>query len=665
MRITITLLICLLFGWTHLQAQIPIMVTGTVTDSMNQPVAVVNVTIIAGAGGIVEYNNTVYTNQSGVYFDSFTVSSNNSHGFLKLYTTNCHGDTVIQYRTWHAPSDSFIVNFQYCPTNPGGGHGCNANFSWLSTSGLGIQFNPASTGTQYTYQWHFGDGNSSTQASPHHTYAQAGSYSVILVVTNTNPGGCLDSATHVVTVTNTGPCHAGFNYVASGSKVSFLNSSTGNPTSYLWNFGDGHTGTGSHPVHQYSSPGPFWVCLTISGPNCHSTFCDSVFLGPPTGGCHAKFTYTVQDTTIALTSQSNGTVFGWDFGDGHTSSSQHPTHTYASTGTYTVCHWTSIPGTTCADTVCHMITIHSSNLWKLCGQVVTGNHGADHATVYLIAYDSAQGGILTAVDSTLVAPASGGKYCFHHVPTGSYRVKAALNHASTVYHQYMPTYFDTTLFWFNAHHIYLSSNLNHVDINMVAGNNPGGPGFIGGLVSQGANKMSGPGDPMEGVSILLIKDYIHGVTHTTSGVDGTFRFDNIAYGTYQVVVEIPGKISEVHWATLAPGQDSVKGLQFNVHNTTITTGIFPGPRAPTVDVRWYPNPARDHLVLQAEGRLNTTLDLVITDLTGRVQLAAAHVLAQDGDVYVADLKGIAAGMYMIELRQDGRVVMQGKLVRID
>ena len=146
---------------------------------------------------------------------------------------------------------------------------------------------------------------------------------------------------------------------------------------------------------------------------------------------------------------------------------------------------------------------------------------------------------------------------------------------------------------------------------------------------------------------------------------GTFRFDNIAYGTYQVVVEIPGKISEVHWATLAAGQDSVKGLQFNVHSTTITTGIFPGPRAPTVDVRWYPNPARDHLVLQAEGRLNSTLDLVITDLTGRVQLAAAHVLAQDGDVYVADLKGIAAGMYMIELRQDGRVVMQGKLVRID
>lgn len=666
MRTTITLLITLLFGWTQLQAQIPIMVTGTVTDSMNQPVAVVNITTIAGSGGTVEYYNTVYTNQSGAYFDSFTVSNLNSHGFLTIFTTNCHGDTIIQHLTWHAPSSAFTVDFQYCPSNPTGSTGCNANFTWQSTGGLSVQFIPVSSGTQFSYLWHFGDGSTSTQSNPIHTYAQNGTYTVVLVVINNNPGGCLDSANNVVTVPIGGPCTAGFGYAASGYTVSFSDSSQGHPTSYLWNFGDGHTGTGSNPVHHYNAPGPFWVCLTITGPNCQSTFCDSVFLGPPTGGCVAQYSHSQQGNTVSFVSQSNGSVFGWDFGDGNGATAQHPTHTYAAPGTYMVCHWTSIPGTTCADTVCHTLVVGPApNAWDICGQVITGNHGADHATVYLIAYDSAQGGILTAVDSTFVNPVGGGQYCFHNLPAGTYRVKAALNPASTVYHQYMPTYFDTTLFWFNAYPLHLSANLNHIDIHMVPGSNPGGPGFIGGLVSQGANKTTGPGDPMEGISVLLLKNYVEGVTHTTSGADGTFRFENIDYGTYQVVVEIPGKVSEVHWATVSPGQDSVKDLQFNVHTTTITTGIFPMPGAPEVDVRWYPNPAQDQVVFQADGNLNAPVDLLITDLTGRVLLAASKVLAQQGDVHVADLKSLAAGFYLVELRQNGQVVKQGKLVRID
>jgi PKD repeat protein len=665
MRTPITFLICLFFGWAQLQAQTPIIVTGHITDSFNQPVVTMNVTIKAGSGGAVEYSNTVYTNQNGQYNDSFSLS-NGTHGFLTLISSNCHGDTLYEHRTWQAPSGFFNVDFQFCPSNSSSGTSCSANFTWQSAGGLSVQFVPVSSGSQYTYLWHFGDGTTSAQSNPLHTYAQAGTYPVVLVIYNGNPGGCLDSAFHTITVSNSGPCQAGFGYTASGYTVSFRDSSHGNPASYLWNFGDGHTDTSSNPVHLYNTPGPFWVCLTISGPNCQSTYCDSVFVGPPTGGCVAQFSHSQQGNTVSFVSQSNGSLFGWDFGDGNGATSQHATHTYAAAGTYVVCHWTSIPGTTCADTVCQTIVVGpGTNTWNLCGQVVTGNQGADHATVYLIAYDSAQGGILTAVDSTFVAPAGGGQYCFYHLPTGTYRVKAALNPASTVYSQYMPTYFDTTLFWYNAFPLNLSTNLNHIDIHMVPGNNPGGPGFIGGLVSQGANKTSGPGDPMAGISVLLLKNYVEGVTHATSGADGKFSFENIAYGTYQVVVEIPGKTSEVHWATVSPGQDSVKDLQFNVHTTNITTGIFPGPGVPEVDVRWYPNPARNQVIFQAEGNLSGPVDLLITDLTGRVLLTSSNILVQQGDVYVADLKSIAAGLYLVELRQDGRVVKQGKLVRID
>lgn len=45
--------------------------------------------------------------------------------------------------------------------------------------------------------------------------------------------------------------------------IQFLNQSTGNPDSFLWNFGDGSTSTEEHPVHTYAAPGDYPVALTI------------------------------------------------------------------------------------------------------------------------------------------------------------------------------------------------------------------------------------------------------------------------------------------------------------------------------------------------------------------------------------------------------------------
>ncbi|MEO7081599.1 MAG: T9SS type A sorting domain-containing protein, partial [Flavobacteriales bacterium] len=45
---------------------------------------------------------------------------------------------------------------------------------------------------------------------------------------------------------------------------------------YVWDFGDGNTSTAVYPTHQYDSPGPYELCLTISNGSCSDTFCDTI-----------------------------------------------------------------------------------------------------------------------------------------------------------------------------------------------------------------------------------------------------------------------------------------------------------------------------------------------------------------------------------------------------
>jgi hypothetical protein len=53
--------------------------------------------------------------------------------------------------------------------------------------------------------------------------------------------------------------------IAAGSTVQFTDTSTGTPTSWLWNFGDATTSTLQNPTKTYSTPGDYTVTLTVNG----------------------------------------------------------------------------------------------------------------------------------------------------------------------------------------------------------------------------------------------------------------------------------------------------------------------------------------------------------------------------------------------------------------
>ena len=126
-------------------------------------------------------------------------------------------------------------------------------------------------------------------------------------------------------------------------EVTFTDTSTGTLLdSWAWDFGDGGTSTEQHPLHTYTSPGTYTVQLDVDGlsgqarrTRNHLIVVDSAFLdvdfdAAPTLG---EAPLDVQFTDFTL----GGPVsWAWDFGDGGTSTEQHPLYTYTVSGDYSV-----------------------------------------------------------------------------------------------------------------------------------------------------------------------------------------------------------------------------------------------------------------------------------------------------------------------------------------
>ncbi len=127
----------------------------------------------------------------------------------------------------------------------------------------------------------------------------------------------------------------------------FADTSCTNITSTLdsvhWEFGDGTSDTALNPGHVYSSPGTYNVSLVVTdNQGCQDTVTKPIRIFENPTADFAGDTVCYGDT-IAFADQSvmGDTAiqfWGWDFGDGNTSTVKDPQHSYASSGSYNVQH---------------------------------------------------------------------------------------------------------------------------------------------------------------------------------------------------------------------------------------------------------------------------------------------------------------------------------------
>jgi hypothetical protein len=466
--------------------------------------------------------------------------------------------------------------------------------------------------------------------------------------------GCFDSSQQSVSIGAGLTCQAEFSATPTAPfTYQFASSSTTSGpgiAAYVWRFGDGNSDSTSTPnaLHTYSTAGTYSASLIIYSGGCSDTAFQTItVIGGP---CQADFTWmsnggnSYQFTNLSNVDTTTAAV-SWSFGDGSSSTQISPAHTYAGPGPWPVCLTVTDSVNGCFLQVCDTVGGGPSNGYNLSGAVMADSTmPIFDGTVYLIAYDSVAA-TLTALDSTAI---TGSFYHFPNLPPGDYLVKAALRPTSPFYADYLPTYLGDAFFWNDAiGTILTNSNVINPPINLIAGTNPGGPGFIGGLVSAGANKTTG--DPLSDVSVLLFTSEEEPVAHVKTNVEGEFSFDNLPYGTYHLYVDMLNRYSERHVITLSAAQPRAEAVTFeategNVFATDVAAeGLASGVKA-------YPNPTKGTLQVVLTLTQPTPVRVRLVNLMGQTVMTRA-LGQQSGEVAATlTLSDLPAGMYTLEVQ---------------
>jgi len=217
---------------------------------------------------------------------------------------------------------------------------------------LPVQFTDTSTGSPTSWAWTFGDGATSTDQNPAHTYTTAGTYTVALTVTGGGQAHTEAKAAYITAVDPGVPPAAEFRADTTGGYaplvVRFFDQSQGDVDEWLWNFGDGATSVDQNPVHTYTAAGTYTVTLTAKKAGApDSTRTKPAYVTVDDPKPVADFTVTrlrgEAPLTVQFTDNSTGApplTRAWDFGDGTNSTLRNPTHVFDHDGegarTYTV-----------------------------------------------------------------------------------------------------------------------------------------------------------------------------------------------------------------------------------------------------------------------------------------------------------------------------------------
>lgn len=287
---------------------------------------------------------------------NFTGNASTAEGIISSYQWDFgDGGTSTDQNPQHTYTETGYYNVSFSATSSNGCMGrtsrpryirmvagIEANFTSTPPAEckppFKVNFTNESSGPgTLTYQWEFGNGNTSADKDPGNvTYNSNGDYHVKLIATSSY--GCIATVDSTIPVSTYATAMDVPDSACVNKDVVFQNASAPGAVFTLWDFGDGTQSTDLSPVKTFTAVDSYTVKLISKYADCADSVTKVIKIVKPTAdftatnrtGCGAPLMVNFQDIT------ANTTGWRWDFGDGSTSTEENPQHEYQKPGNYNV-----------------------------------------------------------------------------------------------------------------------------------------------------------------------------------------------------------------------------------------------------------------------------------------------------------------------------------------
>jgi hypothetical protein len=281
----------------------------------------------------------------------------------------------------------------------------------------------------------------------------------------------------------------------------------------------------------------------------------------------------------------------------------------------------------------------------LVGRVYAGDNYLETGFAY--GYKMLEG---TVVDVYAEMVGGEGWYEFTGLSPADYIVKAEPSPNSVYYGDYLPTYYGDVLHWEEATIIHLTQNTDGAHIHLIpVVSAPQGPGSISGTIENSGRTADVP-------IILRAIDPASAVM-TLSNADGSFAFNNLDYGTYEIFAEIPGKSiipMTIALDATTPSKENVDMLV--VGNEIVFLGIVESEMFETLPYI-YPNPVKDRINIALNLKKHSKVSIEILDPAGRLVVAESYEINGKEDIGL-DVTNLPKGIYLMKMEAGEEVVVR-------
>jgi len=543
---------------------------------------------------------------------------------------------------------------------------CEANFVYEQNpdNPLEFMFNDASYGDIESWEWDFGDGTSSDLQNPIHTYTDEGEFEVCLTIFD-DWGPCEDTFCDTLIIDVPQLCEADFEFEVTPTnpfEYNFTDLSIGSINAWDWDFGDGNVSDLQNPSHIFQDTGTYEVCLSVYNTDsilfCNSTICFDLIIDVPPPSCQASFDAEVDQGVnkpnlyhFVDLSQGEPDEWLWDFGDGNISTEKNPDHQYADGGTYQVSLTISIEdpwGTSCEDT--EILQLTTPPYFDFGGMIFAGEfpinnpqHTDDTARVCLFREINNN---LIALDTSFFT--QNGYFYYMNMLSGNYLIKFNLTEYSNNVTGYFPTYFGDKLIWDDSQVLTIADSNNYaVNINLyeIPVSTIGGIGQIEGLVVLNASRFYGEG-PQHNTEILLFDVNGDPYLYSYSDTDGNFVFDDLPLGTYTLIAESTGMLTEPYTLTLTDENPTIHGVQLDLYENITSISET---NIKKTNFKFYPNPVGETLNILITEAMNQRFQVRIYDLLGQLMYSEEIIAGQSSKLVNINMNSFNPGVYLAEI----------------